>query len=60
MAEHFIENRFHTGMAYLKSISRSCVESQFMGETGRNDMTGMQHFMTRLKGLDGDAEKMEA
>jgi hypothetical protein len=60
MAENWLEKRYNTAVAYLSSISRTSIENNFMGETGRNDIKGLHHFLTRLKGLEGEEQNMEA
>ena len=60
MAEDWLDKGYNTAVSYLHSITRSSVENNFMSETGRNDIKGLHHFMTRLKGLEPDAQNMEA
>ena len=59
MGEVWVENRFKTCESYLKKVVTESIDKEFISETGRYDVQGLQVFLTKVMGLK-DEEKMEA
>ena len=59
MAEVWLEKRYATAKQYLKSISDTCVETEFMSPSGTFDMKGLKEFMTALRGLKEEEDNAD-